>query len=67
MDLFNSTIKAYSKEEIINQGKENSKQCVLTRHAREIYFLISRAMNSELKYESNKVMPEYETPPLKKH
>lgn len=60
-------IKTYSKEKIINQGKENSKQCVLIRHAHEIHFLISRAMNSELKYESNKIMPEHETQLLKEN
>lgn len=33
-------------------------------HACEMYSLISREMNSELKYYSNKRMPEYKTPPL---
>lgn len=33
-------------------------------HACEMYSLISREMNSELKYYSNKLMPEYKTPPL---
>lgn len=51
-----------------NQGKLTSRQVFFfffTKHAYEMSFLISRAMNSELKCKSNKLLLEHETPPFR--